>query len=223
MLIIEDDPAIRRGLELNFQVEGFQTLAAGTGELGLELLARNPIDAVLLDILLPGISGLEVCRELRTAGNTVPIVLVSARGAEADVVRGLEEGADDYVVKPFRIGELIARVRARLRRERPAANAVFGDVDVDLVRREVRRAGVVVEMSPTEFDLLRLFVRRPGDVLTRDMILTAVWGEGYAGTDRTVDNFITRLRGKLDAQPTPRHFHTVRGVGYRFDPDGGKQ
>ncbi len=221
MLIVEDDPAIRRGLELNFQVEGFQTFSAGTGELGLELLARHAIDAVLLDILLPGISGLDVCREVRTAGNTVPIVLVSARGAEADVVRGLEEGADDYVVKPFRIGELIARVRARLRRERPAANAAFGDVEVDLVRREVRRAGVVVEMSPTEFDLLRLFVRRPGDVLTRDMILTAVWGEGYVGTDRTVDNFITRLRGKLDGQPAPRHFHTVRGVGYRFDPDGG--
>lgn len=220
ILIVEDDPAIRRGLELNFQAEGFESLAAPTAEAGAALLRDHEVSAVLLDIRLPGMSGLDLCREIRAAENHVPIVLVSARGSEADVVAGLEAGADDYVVKPFRINELVARVRVRLRRQAVPAISRFGDVEVDHQRREVRRAQVGVELSATEFDLLRLFVRRAGDVLTRDTILNVVWGADYQGTDRTVDNFINRLRAKLDVPGAPRFFHTVRGVGYRFDPDG---
>lgn len=220
LLIIEDDPSIRRGLEMNFQAEGYRTVAVSTGEAGLEAADREAPGLVLLDVMLSGISGLEVCRALRARGYQVPIVLVSARGSEADVVRGLEEGADDYVVKPFRINELVARVRARLRRSAPEPMVCFGDVEVDLQRHAVLRGGQAVELSPTEFDLLRLFLRRPGDVLTRDTILNLVWGDGYEGTDRTVDNFLTRLRQKLDTAGNPRFFRTVRGVGYRFEPDG---
>jgi DNA-binding response OmpR family regulator len=217
LLIVEDDTSIRRGLELHFQADGFRTISAPTGEAALSLAEREHVSLVLLDLMLPGIDGLEVCRTLRRRSQTMPIILVSARGSEADVVRGLEEGADDYVVKPFRVGELLARVRARLRRQPTHTVVRFGDVEVDVERHLVLRGGHPVELSPTEFDLLRLLIRRQGDVLTRDTILTSVWGEGYDGTDRTVDNFITRLRQKLDQPERPRFIHTVRGVGYRFE------
>ncbi|HMV67988.1 MAG TPA: response regulator transcription factor [Myxococcota bacterium] len=219
VLIVEDDPSLRRGLEISLQAEGYRTLLAPHGELALALLEREPVDLMLLDIMLPGRSGLEVCRDVRARGFELPIVIVSARGTEQDVIRGLGEGADDYVTKPFRPGELIARVRARLRRPAPTAVLRFGDVAVDLGGHEVLRGGHEVELSPTEFALLRLFLRRPGSVLTRDTILDAVWGRDYEGTDRTVDNFVTRLRQKLDAPGEPRYFKTVRGVGYRFEPD----
>jgi DNA-binding response OmpR family regulator len=218
LLVVEDDPGIRRAMEFTLGSHGFRTLVTDRGETALALLQREHIDLVLLDIMLPGISGLEVCRELRARGHEVPIVLVSARGTEDDVIRGLGEGADDYVTKPFRSGELLARVRARLRRHREAP-LTFGDVHVDLSTHQVLRAGEAVELSPTEFALLRLFLRRPGSVLTRDTILRAVWGDDYEGTDRTVDNFVTRLRQKLDTPGTPMFFHTVRGLGYRFEVD----
>jgi DNA-binding response OmpR family regulator len=226
VLIVEDDASIRRGLELNLQGDGYRTIAVPTGELALEVAQRENVAVMLLDIMLPGMSGLEVCRTARARGCLWPIILVSARGSETDVVRGLAEGADDYVVKPFRINELLARVRVRLRRQ-PATDIVrFGDVVIDLDRHEVTRAGQAVELSPTEFDLLRLLVRRQGDVLTRDAILRSVWGDGYDGTDRTVDNFINRLRSKLDDRVRPNYFHTIRGVGYRFEPprlDSGRK
>jgi DNA-binding response OmpR family regulator len=221
VLIVEDDPSLRRGLEISLQAEGYRTLLAPHGELALALLEREVVDLVLLDIMLPGRSGLEVCREVRARGYELPIVMVSARGTEQDVVRGLGDGADDYITKPFRPAELIARVRARLRRPASAAVLRFGEVVIDLGAHEVTRAGQHVELSPTEFALLRLFIRRPGSVLTRDTILGAVWGQDYEGTDRTVDNFVTRLRQKLDVQGEPRYFHTVRGVGYRFEADDG--
>jgi DNA-binding response OmpR family regulator len=220
LLVIEDDAAIRRGLELTLQAAGYRVLGAPTGELGLTLTEREPVALVLLDIMLPGRSGLDVCRALRARGLDVPIILVSARGTEADVVRGLEAGADDYVVKPFRSGELLARIAAQLRRRPPTDVFRFDEVEIDVGRRTVVRDNVAVELSPTEFDLLVLFVRRAGDVLTRDTILAAVWGEGYEGTDRTVDNFVTRLRQKFDAAGQPPRFLTVRGVGYRFEPSG---
>jgi DNA-binding response OmpR family regulator len=219
VLIIEDDAAIRRGLELNLSTEGHEVVAAGTGEAGLEAAATCPPDLVILDIMLPGRSGLSVCESLRRDGHLMPIILLSALGAEEDVVRGLEAGADDYVVKPFRLQELLARVRARLRRAQPGDVHRFGDVVVDLDRYHVSRDGETVDLSKTEFDLLKFLVERPGDVLTRDMILQEVWGVGYQGTDRTVDNFINRLRQKLDVLGTPRYFRTVRGVGYRFEPE----
>jgi len=220
LLVIEDDAAIRRGLELTLQAAGYRVLGAPTGELGLTLAEREPVALVLLDIMLPGRSGLDVCRTLRGRGLDLPIILVSARGTEADVVRGLEAGADDYVVKPFRSGELLARSAAQLRRRPPTDVFRFDDVEIDVNRRTVQRDGAAVDLSPTEFDLLVLFVRRAGDVLTRDTILAAVWGEGYEGTDRTVDNFVTRLRQKFDATGQPSRFLTVRGVGYRFEASG---
>ena len=218
LLVIEDDAAIRRGLELTLQAAGYRVLGAPTGELGLTLTEREPVALVLLDIMLPGRSGIDVCRTLRARGLDLPIILVSARGTEADVVRGLEAGADDYVVKPFRSGELLARIAAQLRRRPPTDVFRFDDVEIDVGRRVVQRDGVAMDLSPTEFDLLVLFVRRAGDVLTRDTILAAVWGEGYEGTDRTVDNFVTRLRQKFDTAGEPSRFLTVRGVGYRFEP-----
>ncbi len=219
ILICEDDAAIRRGLEINLQSDRHETIAVGTGEEALAVLAERDVALVLLDVMLPGISGLDVCRTLRERGATMPIVLVSARGAEREVIQGLEIGADDYIVKPFRIGELRARVRVRLRRSPVSSSHCFGDVEVDLERRHVRRAGELVELTGTEFDLLRLFLSRAGDVLTRDTILDSVWGRDYTGTDRTVDNFINRLRSKLDEAGSQRFFATIRGVGYRFLED----
>jgi DNA-binding response OmpR family regulator len=219
ILVVEDDPAIRRGLEMNLQAEGFRPVAVPTGEAALEIADREEIALVLLDVMLPGISGLEVCRRLRAQGRDLPIILVSARGSERQVIAGLEEGADDYVIKPFRIGELLARMRARLRRSPRIEAYRFGDVEIDMPRLLVRRAGETVDLTPTEFDLLTFFVKREGDALTRDTILAAVWGHDYRGTDRTVDNFVTRLRHKLDTPGKPRFFCTVRGVGYRFEGD----
>jgi two-component system alkaline phosphatase synthesis response regulator PhoP len=216
LLVVEDDPGIRRAMELTLGGRGFRILTADRGEMALALMSRERVELVLLDIMLPGMSGLAVCQELRSLGHEIPIVLVSARGAEDDIIRGLDAGADDYVTKPFRTGELVARIMARLRRA-PQAPVAFGDVHVDLATHQVTLKAEPVELSPTEFALLRLFLRRAGSVLTRDTILRAVWGDAYDGTDRTVDNFVTRLRQKLDTPGAPRFFHTVRGVGYRFE------
>jgi DNA-binding response OmpR family regulator len=216
ILVVEDDTAIRRGLEINLQADGHSVLSAPDGETGMALAKDHEPDLVLLDIMLPGISGLQVCDGLRARGQQMPIILLSALGDEEDVVRGLEVGADDYVVKPFRVLELLARVRARLRHTTPDTVYRFGDVVVDLEKYHVQRGGETVALSKTEFDLLQFMLRRAGDVLTRDTILRGVWGVGYQGTDRTVDNFINRLRQKLDHAGSPRHFCTVRGVGYRL-------
>ena len=213
--MVEDDPSILRGLELNLQLEGFETLAATDGRSALQL-ASEGVDLVVLDLMLPYIHGYQVCQQLRAQGNQVPIILLSARSSESDIVRGLDLGADDYVTKPFRIAELMARVKAHLRRHPPSGSILFGDVEVDLRRRLVRRAGTLVELTPKEYDLLAFLVEREGRALTRDAILSAVWGQQYLGTDRTVDNFITRLRQKLDISGSPQHLLTVRGVGYRF-------
>ncbi len=216
VLIVEDDRAILRGLEMNLQLEGFETVTAADGAQALEAAQRHTLDLVILDIMLPEMNGFEVCRELRRTESDVPIILLSAKSAEMDIVMGLELGADDYVTKPFKLRELIARVKAHLRRRAPTAITAFGDVVIDWEGREVRRDGQVLEMTTREFDLLRFLVEREGKALTREIILTAVWGRNYFGTDRTVDNFITRLRQKLDTAGAPRHFKTVRGVGYRF-------
>jgi two-component system, OmpR family, alkaline phosphatase synthesis response regulator PhoP len=216
ILVVEDDPSILRGLELNLQLEGFDTVAATDGERALQL-ATEQVDLVILDLMIPHVHGFQVCLKLRAAGNRVPIILLSARSAEEDIVMGLEYGADDYVTKPFRVAELIARVKAHLRRQAPGTEVFrFGEVEVDLAKRLVRRAGEVVEVTQREYDLLAFLVGNEGRAVTRDAILAAVWGEQYLGTDRTVDNFVTRLRQKLDQPGEPVHFLTVRGVGYRF-------
>jgi two-component system, OmpR family, alkaline phosphatase synthesis response regulator PhoP len=215
ILVVEDDPSILRGIELNLQLEGFETLAAMDGEAALQL--AEGVDLVILDLMIPHVHGFQVCLRLRAAGNRVPIILLSARAGETDVVMGLEYGADDYVTKPFRVAELIARVKAHLRRNlAPAEGVRFADVEVDLAKRLVRRAGEIVELTQREHDLLAFFVANEGRAVSRDAILAAVWGESYIGTDRTVDNFVTRLRQKLDQPGEPAHFLTVRGVGYRF-------
>lgn len=219
ILLIEDDPSILKGLELNLGLEGFQVRSATDGAKGLAAAAEWKPDLVVLDVMMPGMSGYEVCRELRRRGSNVPILILSAKGTEMDRVQGLDLGADDYVTKPFGLQELLSRVRALLRRSRPPTTGkllAFGDVEADFTAGEVRRGGVPVEMTVRELHLLQYLASREGRVVTRQMILDAVWGENYFGTERTVDNFITRLRQKLDNPDEPVHFVTVRGMGYRF-------
>jgi two-component system, OmpR family, alkaline phosphatase synthesis response regulator PhoP len=216
ILVVEDDAAIRRGLEINLSVEGFEVVGAADGAAALLALKNQVYDIIVLDIMMPYINGFEVCERLRASGSETPIIMLSAKSAEGDIVMGLDLGADDYVTKPFRISELIARIRAHLRRRAPPAVYQFGDNEVDLENHTVKHAGEAVEMTAKEFELLRLFLDREGRVLTRDSILDAVWGHGYFGTSRTVDNFVQRLRAKLDRPEEPEHFVTVRGIGYRF-------
>ncbi|MEZ4319083.1 MAG: response regulator transcription factor [Myxococcota bacterium] len=215
ILIVEDDPAISRGIELNLQLEGFETLTAADGKRAIELLGER-LDLVILDIMLPYLNGFEIVERLRRRQDDVPVILLSAKTDQESIVRGLELGADDYVTKPFRLGELLARVKAHLRRRPPSTTARFGDVVVDFDERTARRGDEPVELTSREFDLLEFMWEREGRALPRDSILSSVWGHGYFGTDRTVDNFINRLRQKLDTPGEPRHFKTVRGVGYRF-------
>ncbi|MBA2320053.1 MAG: response regulator transcription factor [Deltaproteobacteria bacterium] len=218
ILIVEDDPSILRGIELNLQLEGYQTLTATDGPAALEALGRGGVDLMVLDIMLPHLSGYQVCKRARAAGHVLPIVLLSAKSMEIDVVMGLDLGADDYVTKPFRVAELLARIKAQLRRHAPTSTVTFGEVEVDRVRQLVKRRGEPVELSAREYALLDLLLERTGRAVTRETILEKVWGDDYFGTDRTVDNFITRLRQKLDTQGDPRFLTTVRGVGYRFEP-----
>lgn len=224
LLIVEDDPAIREGLELTLGLEGYQTLAVVDGDQALMRLTRERIDLVLLDVMLPGRNGFEVLREIRKSRRDLPVILLTARTDEADKVLGLELGADDYVTKPFGLAELRARIRVALRRTAPVAPAPalvsFGDVLVDRVAHRVRRGGDDVPMTAKEFALLAYFLDKPDQALTREALLDAVWGLPHA-TLRTVDNFVMRLRGKLEPDPeVPRFLVTVRGVGYRFAPTG---
>lgn len=215
IVIVEDDPSILRGLQMNLELEGFSVRVATNGRTGLEMVRAGPVDLLVLDIMLPEMNGYEVCRRIRDEGNEVPIIVLSAKATEVDKVMGLDLGADDYVVKPFALGELIARIKARLRRREPVSQIRFGDVAVDFQAATVERGGKPIEMTARELQLLHFMVDREGQVLTREVILEHVWGQNYFGTDRTVDNFITRLRQKLDDEE-PRHFLTVRGLGYRF-------
>jgi DNA-binding response OmpR family regulator len=226
-LLIEDDPSIVAGLELNLALEGYEVLTAADGESGYRLAVDKAPDLILLDIMLPGMNGLEVLRRLRQLDADVPVLILTARGEEADKVLGLTLGADDYISKPFNLGELRARINASLRRQRLRAGGQtvreFGDVRVDLDRHEVRRAGKDVPMTAREFALLAYFLRNPERALTRDTLLGEVWQTDYL-TQRTIDNFIGRLRAKFEPDPDrPRYFLTVRGVGYRFEPAGQRQ
>jgi len=218
ILIVEDDPAILYGLKHNLSYEGFEVLTARDGEEGLQLALERAPDVVILDVMLPGRNGFEVLKELR-ARSQAGVVMLSAKGAEADKVLGLDLGADDYVAKPFGLPELLARVKAVLRRRRgDDKRAVhFGDVTVHLDAQVVERGGAPVELTPQEYRLLQYFLEREGRTLSRDAILDGAWGHSYAGTTRTVDNFVRNLRVKLEEDPEePRHFVTVRGFGYRF-------
>ena len=220
ILIVDDEPAIVQGLEDNLRFEGYQTVSATNGADGLALALSDAPDLVLLDIAMPTMSGWDVCRELRRRGVDVPVIMLTARGAEADRVLGLELGADDYVPKPFSLRELLARVRAVLRRPGPRRKFeefAFGDVRVRLRGRQVFKAGREVRLTRKEFDLLVFLVEHRGEVVTRERLLDEVWGYERFPTTRTVDTHVLRLRRKFEADPDgPAVIETVHGQGYRF-------
>jgi len=221
ILVIEDDDSIAMGLEMNLSAEGYQVEVAKDGEQGLTLARGRGFDLLILDVMLPRLNGFELLRVLRAEGHIVPVVLLSARGAEMDKVMGLELGAEDYVTKPFGLAELLARVKAVLRRDAIAradgAAIRVGALEINPATREVRRGGAPVELTATEFDVLLCLMEASGRVLSREQIQARVWGPAHHGTPRTIDNFILQLRSKLEDNPgEPRHIVTVRGVGYRF-------
>lgn len=221
VLVVEDDESIALGLEMNLGAEGYRVVTATDGEAGLELARTEDIDLLILDVMLPKLNGFELLRTLRGERRTMPIVMLSARGAEMDKVMGLELGAEDYITKPFSLAELLARVKAVLRRDAIArgdsAEIRAGDLSINPSTREVRRKGAPVELTATEFDVLFCLVEVGGRVLSREQIQARVWGPTHHGTPRTIDNFILQLRAKLEEDAgNPRHIVTVRGVGYRF-------
>ncbi|MBI3637728.1 MAG: response regulator transcription factor [Candidatus Rokubacteria bacterium] len=222
ILIADDEPEIVRGLEDNLRFEGYRTAAAADGEEALRLALEQAPDLVLLDVMMPKMSGWDVCRELRRRGREVPVIMLTARGEEADRVRGLELGADDYVTKPFALRELLARVRAVLRRPapRPAAEALaFGDVRVHVRGRQVVKAGREIRLTRKEFDLLVYLLEHRGEIVTRERLLDDVWGYERFPTTRTVDTHVLRLRRKFEADPDrPAFILTAHGQGYRFAP-----
>ncbi len=224
ILIVEDDESITLGLEMNLEAEGYEVSVAVDGEDGYRRALEGGFDLLILDVMLPKMNGFEVVRALRSNGQHVPIVMLSARGAEMDKVMGLELGAEDYITKPFGLAELLARVRAVLRRDgiaRQKQGQVVraGNLVINADSREVLRDGALVELTATEFDVLWCLVDSSNRTLPRDEILTRVWGPGHHGTLRTIDNFMLQLRSKLETDPSePKHLLTVRGVGYRFRP-----
>ncbi len=224
ILLVEDEPDMVLGLKDNFEFEGYEVLTAADGAAGLERARSQKPDLVILDIMLPKLSGLEVCKALRGEGFDKPIIMLTARGQEIDKVVGLELGADDYVTKPFSIRELLARVRAILRRseggKRRLARYQFADVELDFETYRGTRAGQALEMSPREFELLRYLIEHKGSTVTREQLLEDVWGyENYPST-RTVDTHIAKLRAKIgDSGSEPRFILTIHGMGYKFiDP-----
>jgi DNA-binding response OmpR family regulator len=220
ILVVDDEPELVRGLEHNLRFEGYETQAATDGQEAIRLASRETPDLILLDIMMPRLSGWDVCRTLRARGIDVPIIMLTARGEEVDRVLGLELGADDYVPKPFSLRELLARVRAVLRRPGPRhryEELGFGDVRIRLRGRQVVKAGQEVRLTRKEFDLLVYLVQRRGETVTREELLDEVWGYDRFPTTRTVDTHILRLRRKFEADPEePAHILTVHGQGYRF-------
>jgi DNA-binding response OmpR family regulator len=221
ILIVEDEPGMVAGLRDNFEFEGYQVLSAMDGVSGLERALADTPDLVILDVMMPRMSGLDVCKQLKSKRPAIPIIMLTARGQEVDKVVGLELGADDYVTKPFSIRELLARVKAVLRRVESVPQGkdryTFGDVEVNLQSCQVSRRGRSLDFSSKEFDLLKYFLSHPGEALTRDRLLEEVWGYDKFPTTRTVDAHIVRLRQKLEPKPDdPRFFLTVHGTGYKF-------
>ena len=221
ILIVEDDPSIRLGLRKSLSFDGYQVIEAGDGEQGLELAFSQRPDLIVLDVMLPRINGFEVCRTIRRHDKTTPILILSAKEQEYDKITGLEQGADDYITKPFSVRELVARIKAALRRTRPEEQASeafeFGNASVDVPGQRLLVNGESIEVSNREFRLLCYLIENRGRVLSRDQILNKVWGFDYEGTARTIDTFINKLRAKLEDEPTePQFIVTVRGVGYKF-------
>ncbi|NRA36238.1 MAG: response regulator transcription factor [Polyangiaceae bacterium] len=225
ILVVEDDPSISMGLKMNLEAEGYAVEIAEDGLAGLDRAREGQLDLIVLDLMLPKLNGFEMIKQLRAEQHTVPVIMLSARSSEMDKVMGLELGAEDYVTKPFGLAELLARVKAVLRRDaiaRPRAAEVVrsGDLSILVSTRQVMRGTDPVPLTATEFDVLKCLVDASGRVLSRDEILERVWGPGHHGTLRTIDNFMLQLRNKLEPDPSePVHLLTVRGVGYRFESD----
>jgi DNA-binding response OmpR family regulator len=221
ILIVEDDATMLRGLKDNFEFKGYRVLAAADGEEGLNLALNEKPDLILLDIMLPKINGYEVCRLVRKENLTMPIIMLTAKGEESDIILGLNLGADDYVTKPFSIKELLARAAAFLRRSKQTEQDIyeFADYRLDIPARKLTQHGNEIKLSPKEFRLLEYFLKRQGRALTRDEILNAVWGyDCYVGS-RSIDRFITTLRNKIEPDPhDPTFIHTIREIGYKFEP-----
>jgi len=220
ILVVDDERAVRESLRRALELEGYEIELAGDGSEALQALKDDEPqpDAVILDVLMPGIDGLEVCRRLRAAGNSIPVLMLTARDEVENRVAGLDAGADDYVTKPFALEELLARVRALLRRTTDGDGSseilTFADIQLDLGTREVRRGGREIELTRTEFALLELFLRNPRQVLTRSIIFERVWGYDFGFASNSLDVYIGYLRRKTEAGNEPRLIHTVRGVGY---------
>ena len=223
IIVIEDDRAILRGLKDNLEHESYEVLAATDGEQGYQLIRDCSPDLIVLDLMMPKMDGYELCRKVRSEGVNTPILMLTARSEEADRVHGLDIGADDYVTKPFSMPELLARIRAILRRAQPPTDLPdqvhFDEVIVDFKRFTATKAGEALKLSRKEFGVLRLLAARTGQVVTRNELLDEVWGHDYFPTERTVDNHISSLRAKLEEDPAqPSHLITIHGVGYKLKP-----
>jgi DNA-binding response OmpR family regulator len=221
VLIIEDEPNMVVGLRDSCEYEGYEVAVARDGKEGLEKASTEKPDIILLDVMLPLMSGIDVCRALRRRGIEVPILMLTARSEETDKVVGLEVGADDYVTKPFSIRELLARIRAHLRRAAKQVTAIesfaFGDVELNFRKYAARRGGQVLDLSPREFEILRYLIQHRGEIVTRDQLLDEVWGYNSTPVTRTVDNHIAKLRQKIEQDPSaPQHIITAHRLGYRF-------
>jgi DNA-binding response OmpR family regulator len=223
ILIVEDEPALMRGLKDSFAGKNYEVLAAADGEAGMNLALSAGPDLILLDIMLPRLNGFEICRAIREQNLDMPILMLTAKGQEEDIVLGLNLGADDYIVKPFRLGELHARANALLRRSRKQADICrFGEFELDLVSHRLYRDGNEVDLTAKEFKLLAHFAARPGRALARDSILNAVWGYSAIVTPRSIDRCVATLRAKIETDPhQPGYIQTIRDIGYRFEPEGG--
>jgi len=222
ILIVEDEPALLRGLRDAFEDDGFQVLSAADGQKGLELAVDGRPDLILLDIMLPKVNGYEICRAVRSEGLEMPIIMLTAKGQEEDIILGLNLGADDYVTKPFKLGELMARAKAFLRRyqAKPLKLVHFGEFELNLTAYMLLRRGREVELTAKEFALLAFFATRIGRALARNDILNAVWGNSVAVTPRSVDRCVTTLRAKIEENPRePVFIQTIRDIGYRFEID----
>ncbi len=231
LLVVEDEDHLATGLKLNLELEGYVVdIASNAREAGERLLNPEGYDAIVLDVMLPDINGFDLCSKLRDAGNFIPVIMLTARSSPDDRVRGLEAGADDYMVKPFELGELLARVRSMLRRRRwerdagresGSATLCFAGADINFDTHDVQVRGEAVQLTQLEMDLLRFFARNPGRVLSRQELLESVWKLRNYSNTRTVDNFISRLRRRFEEDPSePVYFVSVRGAGYKFTPNG---
>ena len=224
ILVIEDDRSIREGLELNLRLHGYSPCVAADGEEGMRMAFDTKPDLIILDIMMPCWTGLDILEELRKRGESVPVLILSARNTTPDKVEGLKMGADDYMTKPFDLPELIARIEVMLRRQQTEKERLppltFGNVRIDRAGRTVQVQGKPVQLSAREFDLLCMLAEAPNTVFSRDTILERIWGWDYEGTARTVDNFIANLRKKLQPTPKhPQHIETIPRVGYRLNPN----